>query len=344
MATAPSVAVLPFQSLSADSGNDFFGEGLAEEILNALSQIDGLRVAARASSFSFKGRSSDLAEIGSKLKVGTVLDGSVRRSGNRVRVTVQLVEVASGFQVWSDRYDREMADIFDVQDEIARAIAEKLKVTLDAGQGGRLVKQATANVDAYDLYLRGRALLLKRGRYIFEAAECLRRAVDLDPKFAAAWSGLADAFTIRGFWGMATPGDTMPKALDSRAPRRDARFRTWPKASRPSRWRSCSGNVTMPPRSPPSSVVSLSIRTTRRAGAGSACSTCRCSATGRTMLSLKFAAPSNSIRCRDIQRRSWRSFSSAVVAPLKALMWPAAPSSGIPTRSSHTGRIRSRRN
>jgi len=213
MATAPSVAVLPFQSLSPDSGNDFFGEGLAEEILNALSQIDGLRVAARASSFSFKGRSSDLAEIGSKLKVRTVLDGSVRRSGNRVRVTVQLVEVASGFQVWSDRYDREMADIFDVQDEIARAIAEKLKVTLNAGQGGRLVKQATANVDAYDLYLRGRALLLKRGRYIFEAAECLRRAVDLDPKFAAAWSGLADAFTIRGFWGMATPGDTMPKAL-----------------------------------------------------------------------------------------------------------------------------------
>ena len=148
VATAPSVAVLPFQNLSADPGNDFFGEGLAEEILNALSQIDGLRVAARASSFSFKGRSSGLAEIGSKLKVGTVLDGSVRRSGNRVRVTVQLVEVASGFQVWSDRYDREMADIFDVQDEIARAIAEKLKVTLDAGQGGRIVKQATANVDA----------------------------------------------------------------------------------------------------------------------------------------------------------------------------------------------------
>jgi serine/threonine protein kinase/Flp pilus assembly protein TadD len=213
VAIGPSVAVLPFQNLSADPENEFFSDGLAEEILNALSQIDGLHVAARASSFSFKGRTSELAEIGSKLRVATVLDGSVRRAGQRVRVTVQLVDVANGFQLWSERYDRQMADIFDVQDEIARAIADKLKVTLTAAHGSRIIKQATANVEAYDLYLRGRALLLRRGRHVAEGIECLRRAVDLDPKFAAAWAGLADSYTVRGYWGMAVPGDVMPKGL-----------------------------------------------------------------------------------------------------------------------------------
>jgi serine/threonine protein kinase/tetratricopeptide (TPR) repeat protein len=209
----PSVAVLPFQNLSADKDNEFFGDGLAEEIINVLSQIDGLRVAARTSSFSFKGRNAELTEIGSKLHVSTVLDGSVRRSGHRVRVTVQLVDVAKGFPLWSERYDREMADIFDVQDEIARAIADKLRVTLAADRGERLVKQATRNVEAYELYLRGRALLLRRGRYVTEGIECLKRAVDLDPEFAAAWSGLADAFSVRGYWGMAPVGETLPKAL-----------------------------------------------------------------------------------------------------------------------------------
>ncbi len=209
----PSIAVLPFQNLSADPENEFFGDGLAEEIINALSPIEGLRVAARTSSFSFKARGVELADIGAKLRVSTVLDGSVRRSGNRVRVTVQLVDVAKGFQLWSERYDREMADIFDVQDEIARAIAEKLKVTLAADRDERLVRQATRNVEAYELYLRGRALLLKRGRHVAEGIECLRRAVELDPEYAAAWSGLADSYSVRGYWGMAPPGETMPKAL-----------------------------------------------------------------------------------------------------------------------------------
>jgi serine/threonine-protein kinase len=209
----PSVAVLPFQSLSAEVENEFFGDGLAEEILNALTQIEGLRVAARTSSFSFKGKATEISEIGAKLHVSTVLQGSVRRAGHRIRVTVQLVDVAQGFQLWSERYDREMADIFDLQDEIARAIAEKLKVTLAAGGSARLVKQATTSVQAYELYLRGRALLLKRGRHVAEGTDCLRRAVDLDPNFAAAWAGLADTYTVRGYWGMATPGETMPKAL-----------------------------------------------------------------------------------------------------------------------------------
>jgi serine/threonine-protein kinase len=196
--TGPSIAVLPFKNLSTDPDSEFFSDGLAEEILNALAQIDGLRVAARTSSFSFKGKSADLAEIGSKLHVSTVLEGSVRRAGNRIRVTAQLVDVSGGFQLWSERYDRELADIFDVQDEIARAIAGKLKVTLAAG-GPRLVKPATSSLPAYELYLRGRALLLKRGRHVVEGTECLKRAVELDPEFAQAWAGLADTFTVRGY-------------------------------------------------------------------------------------------------------------------------------------------------
>jgi serine/threonine protein kinase len=209
----PSVAVLPFQNLSTDPDNEFFGDGLAEEILNALAQIDGLRVAARTSAFSFKGKQTEIGEIGSRLKVATVLEGSVRRSSNRIRVTAQLIDVATGFQRWSERYDRQMADIFDVQDEIARAIAEKLKVTLKGGESSRLVKRATKNLEAYELHLRGRALLFKRGKAIAEAAECFRRAVDLDRGFAAAWAGLADAYTVDGYFGNAPPGQTMPKAL-----------------------------------------------------------------------------------------------------------------------------------
>jgi serine/threonine-protein kinase len=209
----PSIAVLPFKNLSADPDSEFFSDGLAEEILNALAQIDGLRVAARTSSFSFKGQTADVSEIGAKLHVATVLDGSVRRAGSKVRVTLQLVDAKSGFQLWSERYDRDMADIFDVQDEIARAVAGKLKVTLAGGASQRLAKQLTSNVEAYELYLRGRALITKRGKHVGPGMECLKRAVELDPSFAVAWAGLADAFTVRGYWGVAPPGETMPKAL-----------------------------------------------------------------------------------------------------------------------------------
>ena len=208
----PSVAVLPFENLSADPDNACFADGLAEELLNALTQIDGLRVAARTSSFAFT-RKNDIAEVGAKLNVTTVLEGSVRRAGNRVRVTVTLVDVANGFQLWSERYDRAMADIFDLQDDIARAVAERLKLTLTALGSARLVKVATTSVNAYELYLRGRALVFKRGRHVAEGIDCLRRAVNLDAGFAAAWAGLADVHSVRGYWGMAPPGETMPKSL-----------------------------------------------------------------------------------------------------------------------------------
>ena len=212
-ARTPSVAVLPFENLSADPDNEFFADGLAEELLNALTRIEGLRVAARTSSFAFKGRAPDMAEIGAKLNVATVLEGSVRRAGKRVRVTVTLVDTANGFQLWSERYDREMADIFDLQDAIARAIVARLRVTLTAATSTRLVKPATRHLDAYDLYLRGRALLLKRGRHVADGVDCLQRAVNLDPRFASAWAGLADVHSVRGYWGLTPPGHTMPKAL-----------------------------------------------------------------------------------------------------------------------------------
>jgi serine/threonine-protein kinase len=209
----PSIAVLPFTNLSADPDSDFFSDGLAEEILNALANIDGLRVAARASSFSFKGQAIEVAEVASKLHVAHVLHGSVRRAGSRVRVTLQLIDTKTGFQMWSERYDRDIADIFEVQDEIARAIASKLKVTLSGGQQQRPARQLTTNVEAYELYMRGRALLTKRGRHIAPGMECLKQAVELDPNFAAAWGGLAEAFTVQGYMGMMPPGEVMPKAL-----------------------------------------------------------------------------------------------------------------------------------
>ncbi len=192
----PSIAVLPFANLSADKENEYFSDGLAEEILIALSQVEGLRVAARSSSFSFKGKKTEMGEIASKLRVANILDGSVRRAGNRVRVTVQLVDAKNGFQLWSERYDRQMEDIFAVQDEIARAIADQLKVTLGAG-----VKPATQNLEAYDLYLKGRHLCSQRSpSTVALGMKCFQQALELDPGFALAWSGLADCYGIRQLW------------------------------------------------------------------------------------------------------------------------------------------------
>jgi serine/threonine protein kinase len=206
-----SVAVLPFTNMSADPENEFFSEGVAEEIINALLHVEGLRVAARTSSFSFKGKSVEIDEIGKKLHVANVLEGSVRKMGSRVRVTVQLIDVSSGFHIWSERYDRELIDIFDVQDEIARTISNRLKITLDSGE--RLVKSATDNMEAYQLALKGRTLLTRRGTGIPQGMQCLQKAVDLDPNYARAWAGLADSYTLIGYWGFAPAGDTMPKAL-----------------------------------------------------------------------------------------------------------------------------------
>jgi len=190
--------VLPFLNLSADPENEFFTDGITEEIINALAQIKKLHVAARTSSFSFKGKHVDLRIIGERLNVRAVLEGSVRRSGNHLRVTVQLVSVADGYHLWSEKYDREMKDIFEIQDEISRSIAERLKVTLENEQP--LVKAGTNNLEAYQLYLKGRALFFRRGPHLRRSLECFERAVALDMNYALAWAGLADALNMHGFW------------------------------------------------------------------------------------------------------------------------------------------------
>jgi serine/threonine protein kinase len=193
----PSVAVLPFKNLSADPENEYFSDGLAEEILNALSQVEGLKVAARTSSFSFKGKATEISEIAGKLHVANVLEGSIRRAGNRVRVTVQLVNARNGFHLWSERYDRQMEDIFEVQDEIARAIAERLKVTLASA-----ALRPTVNPEAYELYLKGRHHWHQRSPSSLKLAiECFEQTVKLDPNYALAYSGLADCYGIFRFYG-----------------------------------------------------------------------------------------------------------------------------------------------
>jgi len=188
-AVMPSIAVLPFADVSPGKDQDYFSDGIAEEILDNLAQVEGLRVIGRTSSFSFKGKSDDLRTIGEKLNVMTVLAGSVRRVGDRVRITAQLNDVQNGYQLWSERYDRELKDIFDIQDEIAKSIAERLRVTLAGIKDNRLVAQATTNMEAYQLCLKGRALLDRRGASVPASLDLLRRAVEFDPGYSLAWAG-----------------------------------------------------------------------------------------------------------------------------------------------------------
>src|ERR1043166_4756937 len=206
-----SIAVLPFANLSGDPEFEYFSEGVAEEIINALTQLPGLRVAARTSSFAFRGPTIDLAEVGAKLKVATVLEGSVRKAGNRLRIGAQLVKVGDGYHLWSERYDREMTDVFAIQDEISKAIANRLRVTL-GDDGAPLVTPATDNHDAYHLYLKGRYYLAQRGLGLKRALDCFHQALTLDPGYALAHAGLADACTVLAQYGLAPPNVLRPKA------------------------------------------------------------------------------------------------------------------------------------
>ncbi len=198
-----SVAVLPFLNFSGDSETDLFSDGMTEEIINALTQIKKLHVAARTSSFSFKGKQLDLRVVGERLNVRTVLEGSVRRAGNRLRITAQLVNAADGYHLWSEQYDRELKDIFEVQEEIARSIAGRLKVTLEGEQP--LVKAGTDSIEAYQLYVEGRNLFFQRGLHLRRSLECFRRAVERDTEYAVAWAGLTDAHYMLAFYGLAEP-------------------------------------------------------------------------------------------------------------------------------------------
>jgi len=197
-----SIAVLPFVNMSADADNEYFSDGLSEELLNLLAKVDGLKVAARTSSFKFRNSEADIAEIGQKLNVATVLEGSVRKSGNQVRITAQLIKVDDGFHLWSETYDRNLDNIFEVQDEIASAIVDALKLPLLGQNDAPIASKQTANFEAYDLYLLGRFHQRKYNATGFEqAADYYNRAVAIDPGYAPAWAGLADAYMLLSDYG-----------------------------------------------------------------------------------------------------------------------------------------------
>ena len=213
-----SIAVLPFENQSG-ADDEFFADGVTDEILNALAQVEGLRVAARASCFAFKGRREDLRAIGEKLDVTTVLEGTVRRAGPRLRITAQLANAADGYQLWSERYDREMTDVFAVQDEIAGAIATRLRGTMHAEAERSRARGGTKNLEAYELLLRGRALLIKRGRFMMQAVTLFEKSIAIDPDYAEPLASLSDSYRLMGTFGVAPFAEVMSKskALAERA-------------------------------------------------------------------------------------------------------------------------------
>lgn len=222
-ADLPSVAVLPLTSLSPNPDTEYFSEGIAEELLSALTRMPGLRVAARTSAFAFKGQQIDLRTVAERLGVKTVLEGSVRRAGTRVRIAVQLVSAADGLSLWSERYDRELADIFAVQEEIALAIAVALQDTLSAGRpspgvviGSQGRRPRTAvNPDAFEHYLRGRHLLEQRNEGMLEALRCFEHAIALDPDFSPSHAGISYALMLFGVYHELPPREAFPRARDA---------------------------------------------------------------------------------------------------------------------------------
>ncbi|MBI4408391.1 MAG: tetratricopeptide repeat protein [Gemmatimonadetes bacterium] len=197
-----SIAVLPFADLSPERDQEYFSDGIAEELLNALSKVGRLRVPARTSSFAFKGKNVDVREMGRTLGVESVLEGSVRKAGERLRITAQLIEVASGYHLWSERYDRELGDVFAIQDDIAHSILEALDVTPTRREQAVLACCPAADVRAYEYYLRGRQFFHRATRQSIEASlQMFRQAIELDPSYALAWAGLADTLTyLASFW------------------------------------------------------------------------------------------------------------------------------------------------
>ena len=201
------IAVLPFANMSGDKDNEYFSDGLAEEILNALTKLPELRVVARTSAFAFRGKDQDIRGIGETLGATHVLEGSVRKAGNRVRVTAQLIGIRDGCHLWSERYDREMTDIFAIQDEISEAIVNVLKLKL-----ARTVRRPVAPA-AFEAYLRGRYFWNKRTESdLNRSIEYFNQALALDPGYALAHAGLADAFIVLGVFGLRAPSDAYPKA------------------------------------------------------------------------------------------------------------------------------------
>jgi adenylate cyclase len=212
-ANGASIAVLPFANLSTDVSNQYFCDGLAEELINALTKLEQIRVVARTSAFSFRGRETDIREIGRKLKVSTVLEGSVRKSSNRLRITVQLINAANGYHLWSERYDTEMQDIFDVQDEITLAVVGALKLKLLGKEKSAILKHHTENSKAYLFYLKGQYYRWKTAPDEFrKCCDYFEGAVNADPAFALGYFGLNSYYGYGSAWGVLHPGEGWPKA------------------------------------------------------------------------------------------------------------------------------------
>ncbi len=209
----PSLAVLPFTNMSADKENEYFCDGLSEELINALSHVRELRVVARTSAFAFKGREVDIREVGGKLNVGAVLEGSVRKSGQRLRVTAQLINVEDGYHIWSGQFDRELKDIFDIQEEIALTIADRLKLELLKDEKERILKRPTENHEAYDCYLKGRYYWYRRyEREMQRGLQYFEQAIEKDPGYAPAYVGIADTFNLFGMWSHMPPHQAYARA------------------------------------------------------------------------------------------------------------------------------------
>lgn len=190
----PSIAVLPFANMSADPENEYFSDGISEEIINALCKLDNLRVVARTSSFAFKGKSLDVRELGERLNAGYVLEGSVRKAGNSLRITAQLVKTMDGYHVWSQTFDRQIEEIFRIQTEIAQAITRTLRIVLGDREKAALSKVQTQDLKAYDYYLRGRQYLRQRRRKVLATAkQMFAEAIAIDPEYALAYAGVADS-------------------------------------------------------------------------------------------------------------------------------------------------------
>ncbi len=211
--TPPSIAVLPFRDLSPERSQEYFGEGIAEEIINDLAKMKGIHVLARTSSFAFKNTHSDIRKIGHRLGVHSILEGSIRYLDNRIIISAQLVDSRSGYQIWSEKYDGAMGDLFRIQEEIALSIADKLEVKIEAEKAQQNIKHPTGNLDAYCLYLKGRFFWnMRTAESLKKAISYFERAIELDGKYAFAYTGLSDSFRALPDYSDCDPNEAYEKA------------------------------------------------------------------------------------------------------------------------------------
>lgn len=211
-----SIVILPFDDMSPARDNEYFCDGITEEIINALTKIKDLYVVARTSAFAFKGQNTDVRDIGAKLGVETLLEGSVRKSGNKVRITAQLINIKTGYHLWSESFDREMSDIFEIQDEISNQIVSKLRVSIKSREADLISRRYTGNLEAYNLYLKGRYFwnkLTEEG--LNKGMGFFRQAIKIDPDYALAYSGISDSYCRLAWYSYSSPREAFPEAKEA---------------------------------------------------------------------------------------------------------------------------------